>query len=652
MWRMAQKMLDGRMRKILILIMAISILGLGGIVNNSKVLETNKLVGAIEKKYLEKIEIDNKLFEDVLTGINRKQETNKALDEKEYFILGYKYYEEENREMAIQNLLLSSELMNSKTDTFIKIYNGTMLSDFYLSQKQPEKAVIGVKNTLEQISPKEFGKQYNKVIGMIASILYVPGGREVGILHLEEVLQDYEKLTAEQICDIKNKLAVMYLYNGNYAKGFEKCLEVIAMKEKVANQYYVAKAYVDLGILYGSLGDSQSSREAIEKALEVEIEDIKQNALIKSYAFINLYASTAVQGNYEQLNEINNLVEEYSSLLSKDLLQSIQVINNAILLGHYAEIGDMSKAEELLDELREVYDQIEEPAFSDIDIFYHKSMGDFMLANGNIEEAFQVYDEVLEMCERNGNPSIAKSTLNILIEELNAAKQYERANIYEEQRINLLAEEAILVNRDYSEYALYKYEFETKQMQMTEEKIHRYIMMFIIILVSSIIWIIAHMKYMALKKLHKIDGLTKAYNRYYFNERYKLLVESKKDFQMMMFDVDNFKQINDHYGHIYGDYVIKNIVNLCQMIIGDRGDLYRYGGEEFVVVLEGITKEETIEIAENMRKVISEHRWEAKNKVTISIGIAETTETRRDILEEADKKLYKSKRTGKNKVTY
>nr|WP_302597636.1 GGDEF domain-containing protein [uncultured Cellulosilyticum sp.] len=652
MRRVTEKVLESNIIRILILIIAIGILGLGWIINNSKVLKTNKLVRAIEKNYLEEEKIDNELFESILSYINQKQEESFILDEKDYFILGYKYYQEDNKALAIENLQLSSELMSEKTDTFIKIYNGTILSDFFLGQGQYEKAVISAQNTLEQISPQEFGKRYDEVIKIIGMILYIPGGREVGIVQLEEVLQDASKLTIEQICDIKNKLAVMYLYNGNYAKGFEKCLEVITMKEKISNQYYVAKAYVDLGILYGSLGDTQSSKGALENALNIEIEDAKENALIKSYALINLYSSAAIEENYEQLMEIDNKVEEYSSLLSTEVLQSIQVINNAMLVGHYSAKGDISKGEELLRELKEIYGEIEEPAFSDIDIFYYKAIGDFMLASGNIEEAVKNYDKVLDMCENNGNPSTAKDTLTSLISGLNAVKQYERANIYEERRLNLLAEEAILVNRDYSEYALYKYEFETKQMRMTAEKIRRYIIVFIIILVSSIIWVIAYMKYTALEKLHKTDALTKAYNRYYFNERYKLLVESMKDFQMIMFDIDNFKRINDNYGHTYGDHVIKTVVNLCQGVIEDKGDLYRYGGEEFVVVLENATIEKAIEIAEDMRKAIAYHKWEQENKITISIGVAETTETIRDILEKADKKLYCSKKTGKNKITY
>lgn len=652
MRRVTAKGFNGSMRKILILIIVMSILGVGTIINKSKALKTNQLVHAIEKEYFQDEKIDEKLLQYILDEIHQKQRANSALNEKEYFILGYKYNKEENKVMAIENLLLSSERMNSKTNTFIKIYNGHMLSKLFLDEGQHEKAVISVKNTLHEISAKEFGKRYDEVIGIIASILYVPGGREVGIVYLEEVLQDAGKLEIEQICDIKNKLAVMYLYNGNYAKGFEKCLEVIAMREKVKDQYYVAKAYVDLGILYGSLGDTQSSKAAIKEALDVEIENLEKNALIKSYAFINLYSSTMIEGNYEMLVEINDMVEKYSSFLSKAVLESIQVINNAILLGHYAENGELSKAEALLEELSMIYTQIEEPAFSDLDIFYHKAIGDFMLANGNIEEAVKNYEEVLKACESNGNPSTAKDTLNTLVKGLNAAKQYEKANMYEEIRLEVLAQEAILVNRDYSEYALYKYEFETKQMQMTAEKIRRYIVMFIIILISSMIWVITHMRYRALKQLHKVDGLTNAYNRYYFNECYKLLVESTKDFQMIMFDIDNFKQINDNYGHIYGDYVIKTIVSLCQMAIGDKGNLYRYGGEEFVVILEGKTTEETVKIAENMRKIIADHEWKKENKITISLGIAETDEKIRDILNEADKKLYKSKKTGKNKVTY
>ena len=101
MRRVTEKVLESNIIRILILIIAIGILGLGWIINNSKVLKTNKLVRAIEKNYLEEEKIDNELFESILSYINQKQEESFILDEKDYFILGYKYYQEDNKALAI-----------------------------------------------------------------------------------------------------------------------------------------------------------------------------------------------------------------------------------------------------------------------------------------------------------------------------------------------------------------------------------------------------------------------------------------------------------------------------------------------------------------------------------------------------------------------
>lgn len=163
-----------------------------------------------------------------------------------------------------------------------------------------------------------------------------------------------------------------------------------------------------------------------------------------------------------------------------------------------------------------------------------------------------------------------------------------------------------------------------------------------------------------IKKLAITDMLTGAYNRAYIIECLdKIKKDSSEESLVMaciMIDIDNFKSINDQYGHLTGDVVLKNVADICMDSVGELGAAIRFGGEEFLVVVKD--KIETVNaIAEKIR-----HQCEKSVcsgfKYTVSVGVSVSKMTRDNILDDfqegiriADKMLYLSKNNGKNKVT-
>jgi len=123
-----------------------------------------------------------------------------------------------------------------------------------------------------------------------------------------------------------------------------------------------------------------------------------------------------------------------------------------------------------------------------------------------------------------------------------------------------------------------------------------------------------------------------------------------------MLDIDHFKQINDKYGHPTGDVVLKSTAELCESNLRAHDKIARIGGEEFCVFLPGTNKQVAFEVAEKLRKTLSNNSIPSHNGnilITISIGVAEVENTdsdHTDILKRADKKLYKAKKTGRNRV--
>jgi len=150
-----------------------------------------------------------------------------------------------------------------------------------------------------------------------------------------------------------------------------------------------------------------------------------------------------------------------------------------------------------------------------------------------------------------------------------------------------------------------------------------------------------------------VDTLTKVYNRRYIDVLYFKLRERHK-YTLMMLDIDNFKKINDTYGHPFGDKVLRNLGNVILQCIRDYDDAIRYGGEEFLIVLYRAGIEESVKVAEKIRERFSSLRYEEvpELRITVSVGIAQAANGKKlwDTIEMADKALYKAKRLGRDRI--
>ena len=118
-----------------------------------------------------------------------------------------------------------------------------------------------------------------------------------------------------------------------------------------------------------------------------------------------------------------------------------------------------------------------------------------------------------------------------------------------------------------------------------------------------------------------------------------------------MMDIDNFKRVNDTYGHDKGDVVLKRLGVLLKLMHNHKNKAFRYGGEEFVMIVYDSDPSMALRIAENIRRDFQWQKWDFMDGVTISLGVA-TGRLSKETLIEADNNLYYSKKHGKNAVTY
>ena len=159
------------------------------------------------------------------------------------------------------------------------------------------------------------------------------------------------------------------------------------------------------------------------------------------------------------------------------------------------------------------------------------------------------------------------------------------------------------------------------------------------------------------EELASCDGLTGLLNHRMFQESIRFEIERAKRYNhalsLVMFDIDHFKKFNDRYGHPVGDEVLKMVSFTIKGLIRITDRVFRYGGEEFCILLPETTAKNAVNLADRLRKKIEANRAVRELSVTISLGITEykMQEPPEDFINRTDSMLYKSKENGRNRVT-
>ena len=164
-----------------------------------------------------------------------------------------------------------------------------------------------------------------------------------------------------------------------------------------------------------------------------------------------------------------------------------------------------------------------------------------------------------------------------------------------------------------------------------------------------------HKRIVELEKLSSTDRLTGAWNRAHFDKiiavELSRSVRYHQPVTLVLLDIDNFKQVNDQYGHAIGDEVLCEIVEVVRNNIRTSDMLFRWGGEEFAILAPSTSYRSATNLAETLRAKIEQHDMKTAGKITISLGIAEHVSGQSEItwFGRADAALYSAKNDGRNR---
>jgi diguanylate cyclase (GGDEF)-like protein len=161
-----------------------------------------------------------------------------------------------------------------------------------------------------------------------------------------------------------------------------------------------------------------------------------------------------------------------------------------------------------------------------------------------------------------------------------------------------------------------------------------------------------------LEEKSNLDSLTRVFNRHALTNYLNKICSNPQipySFHLLMLDIDDFKHINDTYGHIAGDKVLIFLSNTIKKTLRDGDKIFRYGGEEFIIILNRIDDEQCVKVTNRLLGLIQKNKLIYKGKninITISVGATKYKkgDTHDSLISRADKALYRAKENGKNQM--
>lgn len=164
--------------------------------------------------------------------------------------------------------------------------------------------------------------------------------------------------------------------------------------------------------------------------------------------------------------------------------------------------------------------------------------------------------------------------------------------------------------------------------------------------------------YQEQERLAMIDSLTEIYNRLKFQQILEVewdnVIRNDEKMAIILFDIDNFKTVNDTYGHDFGDLALIQLAELMKSKVEQQHVFARWGGEEFIILVTNTVEKEAFQVAESLRFFIETKQFSGISKLTASFGVAlyEKGITREELMQRADIALYEAKKMGKIRYVY
>ncbi len=474
----------------------------------------------------------------------------------------------------------------------------------------------------------------------------------------------------EDLGRLYERASLIYMQKGEIMPYYRYLGYAIYYLERSPEKDYTVNVYLDLANFFLNNYAEESAKKMIDSARRIEDFDDIDSLQVKSYAFRMLGIEAILDNDYAMAEEYLNKAQETVAMSHTGIFEECyEAINDIWLARAYAESGRFDECHAKLEKWEghpmfytDIYREI---LLRDLIIPYHQAK--FICLTAELQYNSEKYspkemtsrekvladsyEEFMRICEENGYKKAELFTLIWLQNEYPPENEKAKEQLFNNlQRLytELLDEQNITYANVIDSTVLNSISEIDKDETVKSRTINKRRLTAITIIAVAII--IVTMVIAILNS--RVDGLTGLLNRKTLDRAIVLAKKSNQTYGVIMFDIDHFKHINDNYGHQNGDIVLERMGHLILSVISTESNCFRYGGEEFVILLPHKSVPYAEAIAERIRKSMEQQTWPFGEQlvITVSGGVASGSgET--DVLKKADENLYHSKEGGRNRET-
>lgn len=517
-----------------------------------------------------------------------------------------------------------------------------------------------VLNTI-QTYPK-LSNNTNLIWDMLSTLRDNPESRSRAIQMLDQFRENTRWLSDLTKLKLKGNAAILKMMNENYGESLYTFYEIISESERISDKddriLLQARSREYIGNMNFILGNYQSAIKQYDEIIRLPIDDPEYSAHIKYSAYINRSSSYFHLSEYDKAQKSVLELANQFPYLSPNLVHEAKIFVNNNLAMISMERGNLAQAEEYLTMCDELLQNKQYEPLMNNDIYVAITRCELLIHQGHPQQALHILD-MLPIENRDNELSFEASVYPLLM------RIYQKTNQTEKylETYSALLESTENLNRQLKEDYFNFVENSYMVNQLQQQKRISQLTINILVALVSIILVLIVMQLIRIHRLRQsnlIDSLTGVYNRKYITDvLYKRLRHSDSPIQMgiIMVDIDYFKNYNDSYGHLYGDKVIREVADVLTSSLRKSDTVIRYGGEEFLLLLENISYSNMDIICQrllnNMEVKNIPHRSSlTADHVTLSIGavlsVISSPEELKQAINHADHKLYQAKSNGRN----
>ena len=493
----------------------------------------------------------------------------------------------------------------------------------------------------QKIPVYEYSSKYEEIAENNRVLLNAPSSENIGAYILKKVLKNGE-LSPQAKLFVLNKLRVLDASSGNIVNSIKITMESLNLAEELNSEHDIIRAKIALSSIFNSLGGHETSIEILK---DINIEDKNLPGISRTTISLYLYLAenysflNNIDEGFKYLNKITPLLDNECGEYKKNIL----ILKNLLQARLYIMSNDKEAALECLNVANPLLDSLEKAFFTDLKNLRLLTVESYYLKYEPNKFSPNNLKEFIDNTNYYGDITFLKIAFNLLFQYYENTENLNEYTKLSKSYDKYLAEINLANNKVFSMYLIENLEHE----RFAKENERLYKNMTLLVISMLLILGAAYKRMLYLDKKARVDALTTIGNRLAFKEDVRSLKDNS--YCMLLFDIDNFKSINDTFGHEFGDEVLSTIGKILKTIENKEISIYRVGGEEFAILFAHFNERFAMDSCEYIRKSIENIHWKYPITVTISGGFSKATE---NTYAECDRRLYKAKSSGKNMVIY